>query len=42
MTTFMRVDTACEKRDGHFSQTREGEVACEKETNPHRQQNALL
>ena len=38
---FMRVDTALEQRDRHFSQTREGEVPCERETDPHRQQNAL-
>ena len=41
MKTLMRVDTACEQRDRHFSRAREGEVACERETSPHRQQNAL-
>ena len=38
----MRVDTAREQRDRHFSRAREEEVACERETNPHRQQKALM
>ena len=42
MKTHMRVDTAREQRDRHFSRAREGEVASETETSPHRQQNALL
>ena len=43
MKTFtMRVDTAREQRDRHFSRAREGEVACERETNLHRQQTTML
>ena len=42
MKTLMRVDTAREQTDRHFSQAREEEVACERETSLHRQQNALL
>ena len=42
MKTLTRVDTAREQRDRHFSRTREGEAACERETSLHRQQNALL
>ena len=40
MKTLMRVDTAREQRDRHFSRAREGELAFERETSPHRQQNA--
>ena len=39
---FMKVDTAREQRDRHFSRAREGRVACDRETSPHRQQNASL
>ena len=39
---FMRVDTAREQRDRHFSRAREGEVACERETNPQRQQTHIV
>ena len=43
MKTFvMRVDTAREQRDRHFSRAREGEVTCERETNLHKQQTTLL